>query len=180
MKAAFSQRRGLRRFAHSESGAAAVELALILTVLVVALLNVVDLSVYAFRRIQVEMAAQAGAQAVHRLCSPLQIPVSANCTGWASAVTTGVQSTSLGTAVTLQANSPSEGYYCVNSANRLVFLSAVTNPSATDCSSYGSPEAPGDYVQVGVTYTYTPLFSNVSVAGLLSGAVTRTAWYRAG
>jgi Flp pilus assembly protein TadG len=176
------QRLRLRRFARSQSGAAAAELALIATVLVVALLNVADLSIYVFRRIQVEMAAQAGAQAVHRLCSPLQIPVSINCAGWTSAVATGVQSTSLGTAVSLQASSPTEGYYCVNSSNRLVFLSAVTNPSATDCSSYGSPEAPGDYVQVAVTYTYAPLFTSapITVASLLTGPVTRTAWYRAG
>lgn len=156
---------------------------MIATVLVVSALNVIDLAVYAFRRIQVEMAAEAGAQAVHRLCGPAQLPVSTNCPNYTAAnITSAVQSTSLGGAVTLQAGSPAEAYYCVDSSSRLQFRANVGGTNSLDCSTYGSSEAPGDYVRVAVTYTYTPLFSSapVTVAGLLAGPVTRTAWYRAG
>lgn len=187
-----SRREGLRRgrrstgfFRRSEKGAAAAEMALLFTLLIPPLLNVVDIAVYAFRRMQVELAAEAGVQAVRARCSPLQAPVTQLCTtGLVTAITSAVQSTSLGSSVGLQAGAPKEGYFCVNSSGSLQLvgsLGQIGSPpvqTTTDCSSYGSAASPADYVQVSVTYAYTHLFPAVSVAGLLPSPVTRTAWYR--
>ena len=177
----------MRRFVASTRGAAAAELALVIAILVVPLLNVIDLAVYAFRKIQVELAAEAGVQAVRGYCTPLQMPVTANCTGVLGQITTAVQSTSLGTQVALQDPAPVEGYYCVDSNNTLQLVGSLgqictppVKPATFNCSSYGSSAAPGDYVQVAVTYTYTPVFPSVTVAALLPSPVVRTAWYRVG
>lgn len=174
-------------FLRSTQGAAAAELALVVSILVIPLLNVVDVAVYSFRKIQVELAAEAGAQAVRGYCSPLQVPVTANCAGVLDQITTAVQSTSLGTQVALQSPTPVEGYYCVDSNNTLQLVGSLgqigsppVKPSTFNCTTYGSNAAPGDYVQVAVTYAYTPVFPSVTVAGLLPSSVVRTAWYRVG
>lgn len=179
--------RSLRGFLFGSRGAAAAEFALIVSILVVPLLNVIDLAVYSFRKVQVELAAEAGAQAVRSYCTPLQSPVTANCPGVLGQITTAVQSTSLGASVSLQTPSPVEGYYCVDGNNNLQLVGTLgqigsppVKPSTFNCSAYGSSAAPGDYVQVAVTYAYTPVFSSVSVATLLPTPVVRTAWYRVG
>ena len=38
--------------------------------------------------------------------------------------------------------------------------------------------APGDYVQVTASYPYEPIFSQASVASLLTTPITKTAWMR--
>lgn len=176
---------GFRRFLLSQRAAAAAEFALILPVLVVPFLNVVDLGFYAFRRMQVDLAAEAGVQAARASCGTMVFPITKYCaTGLTTKITAAAQSTSLGTGVGLQSGTPVEGYYCVNGSQTLTLVGSTgtvgsppSKPSnfATAC---GGVSAPGDYIQVGVTYSFTPLFSAVSVAGLLPSPITRTAWYR--
>jgi Flp pilus assembly pilin Flp len=178
--------RGLRQFRRSQRGAAAAEFALIIAVMAPALVNLVDLGFYAFRKVQVELAAEAGVQAIRAACGPEQVPITQNCaTGLMAKITTAVQSTSLGTSATVPGNSPVEGYYCVDSSRRLQLVgstgtlsSPLTPPSSTNCSAPGSGSSPADYVQVTVSYTYTPLFPAASVVSLLPSPITRTAWYR--
>jgi Flp pilus assembly protein TadG len=183
MTARAVRRRGLRRFLRSEAGAAAAEFALILTVMVVPVLNVIDLGFYAFRKMQVELAAEAGVQAIRGACTPAQAPVTKNCaTGLLTKITTAVQGTSLGTAVSVATGSPLEGYYCVNASQALVpasnsstgTIGSPPNLNGATCPS-GSP---ADYVQVSVNYAHTPIFAAVTVAGLLPSPIARTAWYR--
>ena len=48
-----------------------------------------------------------------------------------------------------------------------------------DCSAAGMPALqPADYVQVAVTFSYTPIFSGISVAGLFPTLITKTAMVR--
>ena len=138
-------------------------------------------------RFQVDLAAEAGAQSIRALCSAQQTPVTKNCAGLLAKITAAVQSTSLATNVTVQSGYPLEGYYCVSSSGGLQLVGSTGTigappqpPSQFDCSTYGrANSSPADYVQVGVSYAYTPLFTGVSVASLLPSPITRTAWYRA-
>jgi hypothetical protein len=95
-----------------------------------------------------------------------------------AAVTTAIQSTTLGTAVSLASGYPAEGYYCVGSSNTLQYQGSVSSPP-TACAS---GVAPGDYLQVGVTYPYQSLFpgliSVMSASGVTS--ITKTSWMRMG
>jgi len=164
-------------------------MALLAAVLIVPLINVVDLALYTARKVQVEMAAQAGVQAIHSACaSPNNTPVTRNCaTGLLSRVTAAVQSTSLGTKVTVTGGTPLEGYYCTDSNRNLQLVgttgtigSPPPKPATSNCSAYGASAAsPADYVQVSVSYTYTPLFQRASIVSLLPTPIVRTAWYRA-
>ena len=168
-------------------GVAAIEFALFVSLLSVGVLNVVDVAIFAFQRMEVNNATEVGAQAAWATCSPssqssAQLPatLNSNCPNLNSAVTTAVQSTSLGTQVTLQSGSPAEGYYCVNSSNALVYVSGVSSKPA-NCSSVGMASLqPGDYVKVQTTFTYKPLFKGITVGGLLPTTITSTTYMRLG
>src|SRR5215471_14129081 len=111
--------RSLAALRRDRRGAAAIEFAMCAGFLSVAVLNAADVSIYLYQRMEVENATEMGAQAAWKTCPMTQLPATVNCAGLNSAVTQAVQSTSLGTHVTLQSGSPSEGYYCVNSSNAL-------------------------------------------------------------
>jgi len=178
----------LRFFRRSETGAAAAEFALIIAAITPPLPSIVDLGIYAYRRTQVEMAAEAAVQSIRGACTPEQSPVTRNCaTGLLSRITTAAQSTSLGTNVTVASGSPVEGYYCLDASGQLQLVGTAGTisaplanvPSSLDCNAYGrANSAPGDYVQVTVNYTNSPLFPGASVVSLLPATVTRTGWYR--
>jgi Flp pilus assembly protein TadG len=161
-------------------GVAAIEFAFFGGLLAFAALNVVDISRYIIQQMQVANAAQMGAQAAWKTCGLPQLPATINCSGLAAAVTNAVQSTSLGTSITLQPGSPSEGYYCVNAANALQYISDV-NSKPADCSAAGMPNLqPGDYISVQTTFAYAPLFSGITVAGKFPTPVVKTAMMRLG
>ena len=183
-------------FAQS-AGAAAVELALITPVLVVAMLNIVDVSVFAYNRMQVQNAAQMGAEAAWATCNentPGQLPATntALCPNFQTAVSTAITKTMLGANVTLAAGSPTEGYYCTTTSGGLQLVgtgpgtvgSPPAKPSPDTCAAVASasdPTAkPGDYVKINVSYTYTPIFAGVTVAGLLGATVNQSVWMRLG
>jgi Flp pilus assembly protein TadG len=161
-------------------GVAAIEFALFGGFIAFAALNVVDISRYIVQQMQVANAAQMGAQAAWKACDLSHLPATTNCSGLAAAVTYAVQSTSLGTSVTLQSGSPSEGYYCVNASNALQYVSDVKNKPA-DCSAAGAPNLqPGDYISVQITFSYAPLFPGVTVAGKFATPIAKTATMRLG
>src|ERR1700720_358563 len=161
-------------------GVAAIEFAFFGGLLCFAALNAVDISRYIVQQMQVANATQMGAQAAWKTCDLPQLPATTNCSGLAAAVTNAVQSTSLGTSITLQPGSPSEGYYCVNAANALQYVGDVNNKPA-DCSAAGMPNLqPGDYISVQTTFAYAPLFSGITVAGKFPTPVVKTAMMRLG
>ncbi len=178
-------------------GAAAVELALITPLLIATMLNIVDVSMYAYDRMQVQNAAQMGAEAAWATCNentPGELPATntANCPNFSTAVSNAITKTILGAHVTLAAGSPVEGYYCTTTSGGLQLVgtgpgavgSPPTKPSPDTCAAVAGaadPSAkPGDYVQISVKYTYTPVFAGITVAGLLGSTVTQSVWMRLG
>jgi Flp pilus assembly protein TadG len=168
----------LGRFRAGAKGMVAVEFALTGTMLAYGLLNAVDLGYYIYRRMEVENAADVGAQAATKTCDQAHLPATTNCSGLNTAITSAIQNTSLGTAVSLASGYPTEGYYCTNSSNVLQYVSSVSS-KPSNCSAAGNASAsPADYLQVQVTAPYQALFG-VSVLGVLTWtSITTTSWMR--
>ncbi len=170
----------LRRFARDSRGLAATEFALIGGVIVIGLFNAVDLGRYFYCRMEVQDASQMAAQNIWKNCAPPNLPASTSCASWSSYATTGAQSTSLGTSVTLATGYPAENWWCVNGSGALVNAAAI-GAKPSDCSAYNNASGqPIDYVQVKTTYTYTPMFPALNVAGTLPTPVTSTTLMRLG
>lgn len=178
----------LRVFAQEVRGAAAAEFVLWTALLVVPVLSAVDIGIYVDRRMQLEIAAQAAVQAAWHSCTTASsLPAVQNCSGLSATMLQAAQGTSLGSSVTLTNGTASEGYYCVDANNKLVLVGTAGNfttppvkPVPFTCASVktGSTTAPGDYIFATASYDYTPVFSNVSIASLLTTPITRTAWMR--
>ncbi len=169
---------GLRSIGQDCRGVAAVEFGIIASLISVVFLNAVDLSVYMYRRMQVENAAQIGAQAAWKACDTQHLPATNNCSGLTTAISSAVAGTSLQSNVTLRSGSPSEAYYCPTSSGTLQYVSDVSTKPA-DCSATGFPTAqPGDYITVSTTYTYASLFSGLTVVRFLSTPITATSMMR--
>lgn len=165
-------------------GAAAVEFALVLTLLAIPILNVVDVGIYVFQRMEVDNAAQVAAQAAWAIVPNCTLPLtnpSSNCSALSGKMTTAAHSTPLGSNVSV---SSAENYYCVKTAtSQLVPVGTFpTKPSPDNCAAAGglSTDTPGDYLIVTASYTYTPVFSGVSVVDLLGSTITRKVWMRLG
>jgi Flp pilus assembly protein TadG len=169
-------RMGVRWLA-DRTGTAILEFALAAPILVVLLLNLFDFSVLIWTRMQTDNSAQMGAQAAFKICAGGTMPALTNCAGLSTAVTTAVQSTSLGIGATLASGYPGEIFYCT-SGNTLQSV-GTSPPSPYDCSGAtpSNPAAtPGDYIVVRVNYSYTPTFSGLSLAS--AQTLTATALQR--
>jgi Flp pilus assembly protein TadG len=173
----------LHIFWNDRRGAAAVEFAGAALFLVLGLLNAVDVGYYTYRRMEVENAAQVGAQAAWKTCNDTStmLPVTKNCPGLNTAITAAIQSTSLGSAVSLASGYPIEGYYCANASGTLQSVGSLSS-KPTDCSAAGNASAsPGDYIQVGVTFSYTPLFPGITLMSTWGiSSISMTSWMRVG
>jgi Flp pilus assembly protein TadG len=168
----------MRESARDTRGVAAVEFALGTLVLAVGLLNVADIGLYVYTRMEVDYASQMGAQAAWKTCNDqtTMLPATQKCTGLNTVITTSIQSTTLGASVSLPAGSPSENYYCINASNALQVVGSLNSPPS-DCSAAGNPGLrPGDYLLVQVNYSYAPLFPGVSV--MSASTISRTSWVR--
>jgi Flp pilus assembly protein TadG len=169
-------------------GVAAIEFAFIAGFLSIAVVNVSDISIYIYQRMEVENAAQIGTMSAVKTCIPLStaqqtqppaLPATLNCAGLNAAVTAAIQSTSLGNKIALSGTGISEGYYCVNSSNTLQKVELVSNPPPPDCSKAGMASLqPADYLMVSVAFNYAPLFGGISVAGLFANPINKTAMVR--
>jgi Flp pilus assembly protein TadG len=171
------------RFRRDTQAVASVEFALVSLAFITGVLNAVEIGRYAFQRVQVENAAYSGAQAAWKACSDqttMLLPATQNCPSLNSAVTAGIHSTSLGSGVALTSAGVTEGYYCVNAATALQYVGSVSSKPA-NCSAAGNANvAPGDYIQVPVTFSYKPLFP-ISVMGARGAStITKTSWMRLG
>jgi Flp pilus assembly protein TadG len=159
-------------------GTSAIEFSFFAGLLSLGMLNMTDVSIYLYQRMELENAAQMGAQAAWKTCNPInnQVPATTNCAGLTTAITNAVQSTSLGTSV--QSGSPAEGYYCVNSSGALQYVSNVSSKPA-DCTAAGMPSLqPGDYIQITTNFAYAPLFPGITVAGNFATPITKTSMIR--
>ena len=169
-----------RAFWVDQRGVAAIEFGFFAIFLSLALVNVADVSIYIYQRMQAENATQVAAQAALKACGS-QLPATTNCAAaLATAVQNAVASTSLGTRVSLISGSPSEGYYCVNSSNALQYVSDVSSKPA-DCTAAGMQSLqPGDYIQVQTTFPYAPLFPGRSVTSTFTTPINSAAIVRLG
>jgi Flp pilus assembly protein TadG len=161
-----------------QRGASAIEFSFFAGLLSLGLLNMTDVSIYIYQRMELENATEMGAQAAWKLCDPFKgyVPATTNCPGLTTAITNAAQSTSLGTSV--QPGTPAEGYYCVNSSGALQYVSDVSS-KPTDCTAAGmSSLQPADYIKITTTFAYAPLFPGITVAGNFATPITKTSMIR--
>jgi len=164
-----------------QQGASAIEFAIFAGILCFGLLNTADISIYIYKRMQVENATEMAVQAAWKACDPDkgQLPATTSCPGLTTAITAAAQSTTLGNQVSIQAGSPSEGYYCLNSSGALQYMGAVSSAPPTDCSATGlAGQQPSDYIQITTTFSYAPLFPGVTVASAFTTPIVRTGTMR--
>lgn len=155
-----------------------MEFALTASMVSVAMISTVDIGRYYYARSQVENATQMGAQSAWQACDVSKLPATINCPGFTDAVNAGIWSTSLGTGVNLQAGSPSEGYYCVNTSGDLQYVSDVAS-KPTDCSSVGSAsDQPADYIKIQTSFSYTPIFTRFIIGNVFPSYITATSLMR--
>ena len=164
-----------------ERGASALEFAIFVGILAFGLLNTADISIYIYKRMQVENATEMAAQAAWKSCDPSKgyLPATLSCPNLTTTITQAAQSTALGNLVTIAVGSPQEGFYCLNDAGALQHIAdASLNPPA-DCSSTGLPgQQPGDYIQITTSFSYAPLFPGVTVAGVFPTPIMKTSMMR--
>jgi Flp pilus assembly protein TadG len=174
--------RRLRAFGRADLGAAAAEFAIVATLLVYMLVNVVDLGMYVYARMQVENAAQAAAEKVFVACeSSTTTDVTSKCSGVAGVITTAAQQTSLGTSVTAQiASTPGEGWYCSNGSGGMTRSSTAITAAQPNCllTVLLNVSAAGDYLPITATYTYTPVFPGATVTSIIGTSISKTVWIR--
>jgi hypothetical protein len=142
------------------------------------MLNALDVADYIYRRMQVENAAQMGAQAAWKTCDPTKLPATKFCSGLGAAIVAAVQSTSLGNGVALTPGSLSEGYFCLDLTGALQPVGTLdTRP--VDCTATSMPNSqPGNYIRISVTYSYRPLFSDLTVARFFETPIQSTSYMR--
>jgi Flp pilus assembly protein TadG len=171
----------IRAMSADQRGVAAIEFGIFSVVLALALANVVDVTMYLYQRMQAENATEVAAQAAWKACDLTVLPPTTDCSTLAASVTavqSALASTSLGTRVALVSGSPTVGYYCVNSSNALQYVSDISSKPA-DCTVAGTPTLqPGYYIQIQTTYTYTPIFPGMSIAGTFPTPINRTSLMR--
>ena len=146
------------------SGAAAVEIAMTIGLLLIPLMGAFDIGLYVFQRMQVEGAAQMAVQSAFNACGQgiYASPLITNCPGLSAAVSNGAHSTSLGSNVSV--TSTTEGDYCVDGTTGQL----TTSGCATT----------GHYLKVVVSYSYSPLFPAVPVANVLGATMVRSHYMR--
>jgi hypothetical protein len=167
------------RLLASDAGTALIELAFVAPILALLLLNLFDFSTLVWDMMETDYSAQVGAQAAFKTCAggPLPAMTAGNCPNLTTAITAAIQSTSLGTNVSVSSGYPAENYYCTSGTTLESVGTYSSPPSPFDCSSVGNPGVtPGDYIQVQVTYSYSPTFAGLSLAS--SQTLTSTALER--
>lgn len=168
------------QFLRDTRGTSAIEFAAAATLLVGVLANAIDFNDYEYRSMQVADAAQVGAQSAWKTCaSSSSLPATQNCSGLNAAITTAIQSTALGSRVSLAAGYPREGYYCVNASGALQSVGSLSS-KPSNCSAAGNAAtSPGDYVQIQVTAQYTSLFPGLTVVGKWgASSLSSVSWMR--
>lgn len=146
-----------------------------LLILAPLILNLVDIGLYVFQRMEVENAANSGAQAMFANCSASDFNT-CDKTNVNNAITSAVQSTILGNKVAWQNSGTfwtDVTKYCPDQAtNSLVVQS-------TQCSSTTSTgDFPGTYAKITVRYPFAPAFPGVTLASGLTGNIDYTTYVR--
>jgi hypothetical protein len=170
--------RFLARFAAAAEGAAAVEMALVGSIMAGALMNVAELGRYAYTTTQVINASQAGVHMAIARCAADKTPVTLRCPGVEDLVTSAIRSTSLGSAVTVQGDLE-EAWYCVGEDGDLEEIATVAETKPRDCEEAGEKDRiPGLYLTVEVAHTFEPLFPGLTLVENFPETIVRSARMR--
>ncbi len=166
------------RLAPDNRGAATVEFALIFGILIVVMLNGIEIARWYNSKMELDNATEMAVQAVTTTCDSTHLPASTACPTFKTVISTALASTSLGALVVQTSGSPADSYYCLNAAGQLVFLSSVATPQTT-CTAAGNANlVPSEYVNIQATYSYTPIFSAVTIGSLLPSSLKSFAMIR--
>ncbi len=135
------QARRLRSFWGERKATSAIELALVLPVIAGMIVPLADLGMGAYTKMQVQNAAQAGADYAHKNAGS-----GSNATNIGNAVTnaTGLSGVTANPA-------PSESCACVSGTT-------ITNTTAPPCATGCASGKEGGYVTVNAQASYAPLF----------------------
>lgn len=168
-----------RKLLEDTSGLATIEFAVCSTALVLGLMNGVEFARWYYQKMEVANAVHAAAHAAWNACDTKHLPAKTNCTGLDAAIISGLQSTSLGAAVT-PSTATSEGYYCLTTAGALKKEVDYTGTKPSNCSAESdSSHSPGDYLVVSGQATFTPMFSNSLTFGrVMPTTLTATSMIR--
>jgi len=164
-----------------QAGASALEFSIFAALLAFGLLNTADISIYVYKRMELENATQMAVQAAWKACDPSKgyLPATTSCPGLTAAITGAAHSTSLGALVSIQTGSPTEAYYCLTPSGALQLVAAATSNPPADCSATGqSGQEPGDYIRITTAFAYTPLFPGITVASVFATPIAKTATMR--
>jgi hypothetical protein len=166
------------RIWRARRGVSAVEFALVAPLLAFLAVNVFDMAIYFYTAMQVANAAEMVAQAAWEACDPnAELPATVRCPGLNSAVQASVRSSTLGGQVRLVSGYPQESYYCLV-GGELRKLTVPLEPKPDNCAALGAANVkPADYIEVRVSYDYTPILS-WSVAALWPDPIVRSAMIR--
>jgi Flp pilus assembly protein TadG len=167
-----------RRLLRDRCGSAAMELAFAMLTLTTLMINTIEFGRYYYSKVELENAVQMASYAVYQTCdTAAKLPAHTNCSARTAKITTALQSTSLGSSVTLA--STAEGWYCLNTGGSLQNVANFTDTRPVDCSAAGSSTTvPADYFLIIGQTSYTPIFSGVSIASTLPGTLTKTSIVR--
>jgi len=168
-----------RSLARDRRGAASIEFGLLATTLVLVMLNGVEIARYWYGKTQLQNAVHMAGQAVWDECEfTSMLPTTTNCPNRNTRMTAGLRSTSLGSAVTLSSGYPTEQWYCVNNGTGALTAAGSTKPA--DCSGYGgtSSQQAGYYIAIQGQYTYSPLFTTITLGNSMPTTVTATSMTR--
>lgn len=169
--------RPLGELRRDERGVAAVEMALVGSLLAVALMNVAEVGRYAYLAMEVNAAAQAGAQAALVKCDPGETPVTINCPEAEDAIETAITGTSLREQVTLR-DAVDEDWFCLNSEGALQEMSPADS-KPTDCADAGVPGGrPALYLRLRTAFTYEAMFPGLTIVQALPETIERSAIMR--
>lgn len=162
----------------ARDGVSSVEFALVAPILAFLAVNVFDVAIYFYTAMQVANAAEMAAQAAWEACDPNdELPATLRCSGLNAATQAAVRSTTLGTQVQVVSGYPREAFYCLISGS-LRKLEVPLDSRPENCGALGATGVkPGDYIEVQVTYDYTPILS-WSVAAFWPDPIVRSATMR--
>lgn len=171
-------KRFLAGFAAAADGAAAVEMALVGSILAGALVNVAEAGRYAYTVTQVTNASQAGVQIAVARCAADKTPVTLKCPGVEDLVEAAVRSTSLGSKVTIE-DDIVEAWHCVDEHGDLKKVAAVESKKPENCSAVGQKDrSPGLYLSIEVSHPYQTLFPGLTIVERFPDTIVRSARMR--
>jgi len=167
----------LARLARDERGVAAIEAALVGSLLSVTLLNAVEIGRYAYTATQVAAAAQAGAQGALVACPTDKTPATLDCPELNSAVNPALQGSSLGDEISRH-GALHEAWQCINASGQLQEVGAADS-RPDNCNAAGdAAQKPGLYLRVQTEYDYDPIFPGLTLVQRFEPLIVRSAWIR--